>query len=213
MVKTSNEWHWSPAAAAGLGWALPNALADSGFDLAINGVRDDVASGRRRSKRSRKRGATVHYCRGDVASAADRQAIIDAVHEPLRPARCAREQRRRRPDRAGRHSRCHRRKLRPRDRHQSQGPVLSHAARRPLDDRTAQGRRRLSRRDRQRLVGERDRSLDQPRRLLHQQGRHRDGHATLGPPAGRVRHRRLRSPARHHPHRHERRRWKKSTTG
>ena len=64
----------------------------------------------------------------------------------------------------------------------------------------------VPRRDRERLVGQRDRSLDQPRRLLHQQGRRRDGHAAVGPPAGRVRHRRVRSPARHHPHRHDARR-------
>ena len=75
------------------------------------------------------------------------------------------------------------------------------AARWMIDQRQADAS--VQRRDRQHLVGQRDRSLDQPRRLLHQQGRRRDGHAALGPPAGRVRHRRLRSPPGHHPHRHD----------
>jgi NAD(P)-dependent dehydrogenase (short-subunit alcohol dehydrogenase family) len=62
----------------GIGRGIAEALADSGFDLAINGVRDAAAvedvvqalSGR---------GSSVHYCRGDVAVADDRQAVLDAV--------------------------------------------------------------------------------------------------------------------------------------
>lgn len=62
----------------GIGRGIAEALADSGFDLAINGVRDaaqvaDVLSA------LRQRGAVVHYCRGDVAVPADRQAIVEAV--------------------------------------------------------------------------------------------------------------------------------------
>jgi NAD(P)-dependent dehydrogenase (short-subunit alcohol dehydrogenase family) len=62
----------------GIGLGIAEALADDGFDLAINGVReaaqvvDAVAS-------LEKRNSDVLYCRGDVASAADRKAIIDAV--------------------------------------------------------------------------------------------------------------------------------------
>src|SRR4051812_34565250 len=62
----------------GIGRGIAEALADSGFDLAINGVRDaaqvaDVLA------ELRQRGSAVHYCRGDVANATDRRAIIDAV--------------------------------------------------------------------------------------------------------------------------------------
>jgi 3-oxoacyl-[acyl-carrier protein] reductase len=62
----------------GIGLGVAEQLADSGFDLAINGVRpadqigDVVAA-------LEKRGAAVEYCRGNVAEAADRQAIVDAV--------------------------------------------------------------------------------------------------------------------------------------
>lgn len=62
----------------GIGCGIAEALADSGLDLAINGVRDhgqvaDVVAA------LEGRGAEVHYCRGDVWSAADRQAIVDSV--------------------------------------------------------------------------------------------------------------------------------------
>ena len=50
----------------------------TGFDVAVNGVRDaamvDVAV-----ESLVRRGAEVCYCRGDVAVPADRQAIVDAV--------------------------------------------------------------------------------------------------------------------------------------
>jgi 3-oxoacyl-[acyl-carrier protein] reductase len=62
----------------GIGRGIAEALAHSGFDLAINGVRDEtqvtdvleaIAS----------RGAGAVYCRGDVAVPVDRVAIVDAV--------------------------------------------------------------------------------------------------------------------------------------
>jgi len=62
----------------GIGLGIAEALADSGFNLAINGVRDesDIASA---LDALRKRGADVVYCRGNVAESVDRQAIVDAV--------------------------------------------------------------------------------------------------------------------------------------
>jgi NAD(P)-dependent dehydrogenase (short-subunit alcohol dehydrogenase family) len=62
----------------GIGRGIAGALADSGFDLAINGVRDhslvaDVIAA------LESRGAEVHYCRGDISLAAVRQSIIDSV--------------------------------------------------------------------------------------------------------------------------------------
>src|SRR4029079_4842315 len=60
------------------GRGIAEALAGSGFNLAINGVRDaehvaEVLSA------IHKRGSQVHYVRGDVSVANDRQAIMDAV--------------------------------------------------------------------------------------------------------------------------------------
>ncbi|HEY4234164.1 MAG TPA: 3-ketoacyl-ACP reductase, partial [Lacipirellulaceae bacterium] len=62
----------------GIGRGIAEALAASGFDLAINGVRPaaDVADV---VKAFEKLGAAVSYCQGDVSSAADREAILAAV--------------------------------------------------------------------------------------------------------------------------------------
>src|SRR5262245_20633 len=62
----------------GIGLGIATSLAESGFDLAINGVRSesDVADALAALKNL---GAKARYCQGDVASAADRQAIIDGV--------------------------------------------------------------------------------------------------------------------------------------
>jgi 3-oxoacyl-[acyl-carrier protein] reductase len=62
----------------GIGRGIAEALADSGFDLAINGVRPatDAADVFRELE---QRGAAVHYCQGDVSVPADRQSMLDAV--------------------------------------------------------------------------------------------------------------------------------------
>jgi 3-oxoacyl-[acyl-carrier protein] reductase len=64
----------------GIGLGIAEALADSGFDLAINGVRDesDVTAA---LDALRRRGANLAYCQGNVAKAADRQVIVDAVRQ------------------------------------------------------------------------------------------------------------------------------------
>ncbi len=62
----------------GIGRGIADALADSGFDLAINGVREPAQVADVLASLG-ARGAEVHYCRGDVAVAADRKAIVDAV--------------------------------------------------------------------------------------------------------------------------------------
>jgi NAD(P)-dependent dehydrogenase (short-subunit alcohol dehydrogenase family) len=62
----------------GIGLGIAEALADNGFDLAINGVREPAAVGDV-VKSLMQRGAEVLYCRGDVAVATDRQAMVDAV--------------------------------------------------------------------------------------------------------------------------------------
>ncbi len=62
----------------GIGRGIAEALADSDFDLMINGVRkaEDVADV---LSALRERGAEAHYIQGDVGVASDRQAIVDAV--------------------------------------------------------------------------------------------------------------------------------------
>jgi len=62
----------------GIGLGIAEALADSGFDLAINGIRDAAQVADALAALGR-RGAEVQYCRGDVSRAPDRQAIVDAV--------------------------------------------------------------------------------------------------------------------------------------
>src|SRR2546423_13998500 len=62
----------------GIGRGIAEALADSGFDLAINGVREAEQVAEILAA-LRKRGAQAHYCRGDVSVPKDRQEIIDAV--------------------------------------------------------------------------------------------------------------------------------------
>jgi NAD(P)-dependent dehydrogenase (short-subunit alcohol dehydrogenase family) len=62
----------------GIGLGIAEELADSGFNLAINGVRD-VAAVDDVVQSLARRGADVVYCRGDVAVAVDRKAVVDAV--------------------------------------------------------------------------------------------------------------------------------------
>jgi NAD(P)-dependent dehydrogenase (short-subunit alcohol dehydrogenase family) len=64
----------------GIGLGIAEALADSGFDLAINGVRaanevKDVVSA------LQNRGSAVLYCRGDVSEASDREQMVAAVRQ------------------------------------------------------------------------------------------------------------------------------------
>lgn len=62
----------------GIGLGIARSLATAGFDLAINGVREekDVSS---TLEALRQLGADVIYCRGDVGNAAARHAVMDQV--------------------------------------------------------------------------------------------------------------------------------------
>jgi NAD(P)-dependent dehydrogenase (short-subunit alcohol dehydrogenase family) len=62
----------------GIGLGIAQSLADGGFDLAVNGVRDE-ASIADSLDALRQRGAEVHYVRGDVSSTSDRQSMFAAV--------------------------------------------------------------------------------------------------------------------------------------
>ena len=203
MSNDANESHWSPAAAAASGWhrrASGRRAASTWRSTACARNRRvaDVVAGS-----ASKLGATSLYCQGDVAEAADRQRMIDRG-----PARFGRLDVL--VNNAGVAPTCgptsssdRGSELRPPDPHQPQGPVLPHAARRPLDGRTARSRRRIPRRDRQHLVGRRPRSLAQPRRLLHQQGRRPRWPRSSGPPGWPRSASPSTNSARRHPHRHD----------
>lgn len=64
----------------GIGLGVAQELAASGIDLALGGRRaeKDVADVVRALE---KQGSAVVYCRGDVASAAEREAIVEAVRQ------------------------------------------------------------------------------------------------------------------------------------
>ena len=64
----------------GIGLGIAECLAESSFDLAINGVRD-AAQVADTLAALEKRGASAIYCQGNVAEAADRAAIVDAVRQ------------------------------------------------------------------------------------------------------------------------------------
>jgi len=66
----------------GIGYGIAECLAKDGFDLAVNGVRDensvtDVL------ERLRKYGTKVIYCQGDISSQISREGIIDKVRNAL----------------------------------------------------------------------------------------------------------------------------------
>jgi NAD(P)-dependent dehydrogenase (short-subunit alcohol dehydrogenase family) len=78
MSNKSNRVALVTGGSRGIGLGIAQSLADNGFDLAINGMREetqvaDAIDG------LRGLGVEVHYCRGDVAATADRKAIIDCV--------------------------------------------------------------------------------------------------------------------------------------
>ncbi len=64
----------------GIGFGCAQHLARAGFDLAINGVREEAQVGEPLAA-LRALGADVAYCRGDIATAESRAAILEAVHK------------------------------------------------------------------------------------------------------------------------------------
>jgi len=80
VVKQSKRVALVTGGGRGIGRGIAECLAESGFDLAINGVRDasQVAD---TVAALEKLGAAVVYCQGNVADAADRQTIVDAVRQ------------------------------------------------------------------------------------------------------------------------------------
>jgi NAD(P)-dependent dehydrogenase (short-subunit alcohol dehydrogenase family) len=64
----------------GIGLGVATMLAESGFDLAINGVRAESEVSASLAT-LQKGGVAVHYCRGDVAVDSDRQQIVATVRK------------------------------------------------------------------------------------------------------------------------------------
>ena len=62
----------------GIGFGIAECLAKDGFDLAINGVRDEISVIESLDK-LRTFGVQVIYCQGDISSADSRIGIIDKV--------------------------------------------------------------------------------------------------------------------------------------
>lgn len=64
----------------GIGLGIAEELVKEGFDVAINGVRNESAV-TDVLKTLQSSGARAIYCRGDLASPADRKAILQKVKE------------------------------------------------------------------------------------------------------------------------------------
>ncbi len=62
----------------GIGFGISQSLVDSGFDLAICGVRDEAAVGETLEK-LRAGGGRVEYCQADVSSGDDRAKLVEFV--------------------------------------------------------------------------------------------------------------------------------------
>lgn len=63
----------------GIGFGIAKALAKENYDLAINGVRDESAA-LEALEELRELGARVVYCQGNIASAEDRERIIEKAY-------------------------------------------------------------------------------------------------------------------------------------
>jgi len=66
----------------GIGLGIAQALARSGFDIAINGMRPQEQVAETLADLSGS-GARVCYCRGDIGSTGSRQGILDTVRKEL----------------------------------------------------------------------------------------------------------------------------------
>lgn len=64
----------------GIGYGISKHLAENGFDIAVNGVRDEAAVSDT-LQNLRNTGTNVIYCQGDVSSTSDRKKIIDQVRK------------------------------------------------------------------------------------------------------------------------------------
>ena len=178
----------------------------------------DAGAVRRQGRRRRRAASSTTFDgRADVLPGRRRQrggsrAAGRGDRRTLRRGQRAREQRRPRAARARRHPRRERGELRRADADQPAGSVLPDPGARAPDGGAQDRRSLVRRRHRLRHVGVGGDGVDRARRVLRQQGRPGDGGAAVRRAARAARHSRLRSPARHHRHRHDRRASARSTT-
>src|SRR6185503_8721021 len=64
----------------GIGFGIAKHLAQNGFDLAVNGVREEKAVANALQE-LRDTGAEVLYCQGDVSLTENRKKIVEEVKE------------------------------------------------------------------------------------------------------------------------------------
>jgi 3-oxoacyl-[acyl-carrier protein] reductase len=64
----------------GIGYGIVRQLAAQGFDIAMNGVRDEKAVATE-METIRQAGADVLYCRGDISSGEDREKILRRIRD------------------------------------------------------------------------------------------------------------------------------------
>ena len=155
-------------------------------------------------------GARVARRRGRVLAGRHRQperpgAAAGVDRRAFRHAARAREQRRPCAARARRSAGGHRRELRRSAAHESAGPVLSDASRRAAAVAATGGEQRAAR-DRVRDIGVGRDGVAASRRVPREQGRTLDGRQVVCRPARAGSHSGVRSAARHHRDRHDRRR-------
>src|SRR5258708_38007990 len=67
----------------GIGYGIAKQLVNIGFDVAINGVRDEASLGDVLTS-LRSSGAEVLYCQGDLSSSSDRKKIVQRVKDHFR---------------------------------------------------------------------------------------------------------------------------------
>ena len=176
-------------AGRGIGLGIARALAADGMDIAILDVlpMETVAENLRMLQES---GAAVHYFRGDVTSREDRRKALEALRERFGGLHVLVNNAGVAPKVRG-YSRRRRGQLRVGDENQSAGAVFSDPGRRALDDRAEAAGCRLARVHHQYFVHLGHGGLDQPRRVLHLQGRRQHGDPAVGRATRRVRHPRL----------------------
>jgi NAD(P)-dependent dehydrogenase (short-subunit alcohol dehydrogenase family) len=80
MARSSKRVALVTGGSRGIGFGVAEWLADSGFDVAINGVRPAADVVDALSKLS-ARGVNTHYVQGNVADSEDRQTILDGVRQ------------------------------------------------------------------------------------------------------------------------------------
>ena len=197
----------------GIGLGIARALAREGWDLALGGVRPEAGRGAGRSTSCARTARAVHYLRGRPGAAATiARACVDAVRERFGAVNAL-------VNNAGRAPRVRADLLEATE--ESFEELLRTNLQGPYFLTQAIAREQVERRradpsfdgvDRVHHVGVGGDGVAQPRRVLRQQGRPVDGRAAVRRAARRARHSGLRSAARHHRDRHDRRRPRDATT-